>query len=220
MTHPSWVALWNMAHNFIELYRSVVHMINLISFLWLWFSFWPLKDKDKRLVEASWWERLTVGEAGCCSDGRVGMLSKSLIHFSVDGWDCFLSLLFDLRPNYGGSNEDSGDVLQMVSCMHCHTQCLWSCIRLLLTHASTGDSWTLTGKSGLVSCGVTAPFSWVLVCTQCFVCALQGSVFPVLCKSNNQIPLASKVKFPGGPQSLYQILRFRNPLWVIELFFF
>ena len=26
-----------------------------------------------------------------------------------------------------------------------------------------GDSWTLTGKSGSVSCGVTAPFSWVLV---------------------------------------------------------
>ena len=25
------------------------------------------------------------------------------------------------------------------------------------------DSWTLTGKSGSVSCGVTAPFSWVLV---------------------------------------------------------
>ena len=29
-----------------------------------------------------------------------------------------------------------------------------------LTHASTRDSWTLTGKSGSVSCGVTAPFSW------------------------------------------------------------
>ena len=34
-----------------------------------------------------------------------------------------------------------------------------------LTHDSAGDSWTLTGKSGSVSCGVTAPFSWVLVCT-------------------------------------------------------
>ena len=28
----------------------------------------------------------------------------------------------------------------------------------LLTHASSGDSWTLTGKSGSISCGVTAPF--------------------------------------------------------------
>ena len=29
------------------------------------------------------------------------MLSKSLIPFSVDGWGCVPSLLFDLRPNYG-----------------------------------------------------------------------------------------------------------------------
>ena len=34
--------------------------------------------------------------------------------------------------------------------------------------------------------------------SQCFVCALQESVSPVLCKFCNQIPLASKVKFPGG----------------------
>ena len=30
------------------------------------------------------------------------MLSKSLIQFSVDGQGCVPSLLFDLRPNYGG----------------------------------------------------------------------------------------------------------------------
>ena len=39
--------------------------------------------------------------------GRA-MLSKSLIQFSVDGWGCVPSLLFDLRPNYGGGNEDNG----------------------------------------------------------------------------------------------------------------
>ena len=37
------------------------------------------------------------------------MLSKSLIQLSVDGQDCVPSLLFDLRPNYGGGNEDNGD---------------------------------------------------------------------------------------------------------------
>ena len=42
------------------------------------------------------------------------MLQKSLIHFSVDGWGCVPSLLFDLRPNYGGGNEDNGDLLQKV----------------------------------------------------------------------------------------------------------
>ena len=35
------------------------------------------------------------------------MLSKSLIQFSIDGWGCVPSLLFDLRPNYGGGNEDN-----------------------------------------------------------------------------------------------------------------
>ena len=38
MTHLSWVALQGMAHSFIELDKAVVHVITLISFLWLWFS--------------------------------------------------------------------------------------------------------------------------------------------------------------------------------------
>ena len=69
-------------------------------------------------------------------------------------------------------------------------------------------------KSESVCCGVTAPFSWVLVCTG-FVCALQKSVSPVLCKFCNQIPLASKVKFSGESQSLCQIPRLGNLLWVL-----
>ena len=35
------------------------------------------------------------------------MLSKSLIQFSVEGQACVPCLLFDLRPNYGGGNEDA-----------------------------------------------------------------------------------------------------------------
>ena len=38
-TRPSWVALHGMTHSFIELDKAVVHVISLISFLWLWFSF-------------------------------------------------------------------------------------------------------------------------------------------------------------------------------------
>ena len=88
------------------------------------------------------------------------MLSKSLIQFSVDRLGCVPSLLFDL------SNEDNCDLLQKV---HFSPR---PCSRPLLTHASTRDSWTLMGKSGSISCGVTAPFSWVLVCTR-FYFALQ-----------------------------------------------
>ena len=53
--------------------------------------------------------------------------------------------------------------------------------RPLLTPASAGGSWTLTAKSGSVSCGVTAPFSWVLVHTRFCLCPPR-LCFPVLCK--------------------------------------
>ena len=69
-----------------------------------------------------------MGETDC--GGKLGLvlmgraiLSESLIQFSVDGQGCVPSLLFDLRPNYGGGNEDTGDLLQKVLWMHCRTQC-------------------------------------------------------------------------------------------------
>ena len=107
------------------------------------------------------------------------MLSKLLIQFSVDGWGSVPSLLFGLRPNYGGGCEDNGNLLQKILCIHCLTQCPRHCSRPLPTHTSAGDSWTLTGKSGSVSCGVTAHFFgfWG---TQGFVCALQEPVSSVL----------------------------------------
>ena len=71
-------------------------------------------------MEATLWERLTEGEPGSCSDGWA-MLSKSLIQFSVDVWGYVPSLLFDLKPNYGGGNEYNGDLLQKVPCIHCCT---------------------------------------------------------------------------------------------------
>ena len=124
--------------------------------------------EDKRLMEASWWERLR-GKLGFVLMGRA-MLSKSLIQFSFDGRGFVPSLLFDLRPNYGGGNEDNGNLFQKVPCMHCYTQYPQPCSRPPWSHVSTRDSWTLTGKYGLVSGEVTAPFSWVLVCTKFCLC--------------------------------------------------
>ena len=46
------------------------------------------------------------------------MLSESFIQFSVDGQGTVSSLLFDLRPNYGGDNEDNIDLLHNVPCRH------------------------------------------------------------------------------------------------------
>ena len=68
------------------------------------------------------------------------MIGKSLMQFSVDGQGCVPSLLFGLRPHYGGGDEGNGDLLQKVPCIHCYTQCPQACSRPLPTHASTRDS--------------------------------------------------------------------------------
>ena len=135
-------------------------------------------------MEAFLWQRLTEWETGSCSDGWSHVAHqngiKSLIQFSVDGLGWVPSLLFHLRPNYGGGDEDNGDLLQKVLCVPCRTQCPRPCSRPPPTRASTRDAWTLTGKSGSVSCGslLLSPESW---CPEGFVCALQESVSPALC---------------------------------------
>ena len=70
-------------------------MVFILSALWWIRSLWKLLNGRDWL-----W-----GKLGLVLMGRA-MLSKSLIQFSVDGWGCVPSLLFDLRPNYGGGNED------------------------------------------------------------------------------------------------------------------
>ena len=133
-----------------------------------------------------WWKRIRGlwkllngrdwlrGRLGLALLGMV-MLSKSLIHFSVDGQGCVPSLFFVLRPNYGEGNEDNGDLLQKVPCTHCYTQCPQPCSRPLLTCTFTGDTQTLFWLS---LCGVSG--SW---CTQDSVCALQG-LFSQSCVSS------------------------------------
>ena len=80
--------------------------------------------------------------------------------------------------------------------------------RLLNTHRQVS-------VQSLVGSLLFSPGSW---CTQGFICALHASVSPGLCKFCNQIPLASKVKFPGGSQFLFQIPRLGNLLWALEVF--
>ena len=54
-------------------------------------------------------------------------------------------------------------------------------------------------------------------CAQGSTCALQEFVSPDLRKFCNQIPLAFKVKFMGGSQSLCWIPRLGNLLWILGL---
>ena len=70
VTHLSWVALQGMAHSFIELDKAVVMWSDWLVYYDCGFqSVFPLMEKGKRLMEASWWDRLTEGETGSCSDG-------------------------------------------------------------------------------------------------------------------------------------------------------
>ena len=46
ITHPSWVVLHSMVHHFIELDKVVVHVINLVSFVFVVF-----------ILSALWWIR-------------------------------------------------------------------------------------------------------------------------------------------------------------------
>ena len=137
------------------------------------------------------------------------MLSKSLIQFSADGCGPVPSLLFGLRLNYGGGNEDKGDLLQKVPCIHSCTQCPQPCSWPPPTHTFARDSWTLTGKSGSVSCGVTASFFWVLVYTRFFLLVPSKSLFPQSCGSS-----VIKSHFPPKSNSLGFLSPFaRSPVW-------
>ena len=95
---------------------------------------------------------------------------------SSKGVFCFVLFCFVLHYSCGGGNEDNGDILQKVPCLHCPTQCPRPCSRPPLE--TPGHSQASLGQS-LVGSLLLSPGSW---CTEGFVCALQESVSPVLCK--------------------------------------
>ena len=141
------------------------------------------------------------GETGSCFSEKLAlmvrdMFSKSLIQFFVDGWGC-VSSLFDLRPNYGGGDEDNGTSFRRSrACTAAPSGPDPAAGHRQPTPLpeTPGHSQASLGQSFLGSL-LLSPGSW---CTQGFVCALQESVSLVQCKLCNQIPLASKVKFPVG----------------------
>ena len=124
----------------------------------------------------------TEGETGFCSD-RWGHASKSLIQLMGEATfpPCCLTWGQTMVEVMKIMAPPSKGPLQPFC-----TQWPQPCSRPLLTHASAGDSWTLMGKSGSVSSGVTAPFSWVR-CTQSSVCALQESVSPDCVSSDSNM---------------------------------
>ena len=104
------------------------------------------------------------------------MLNNSLIQFSLDGWNCVPSLLLIWGQSMVKVMKIMEASFKRSHAYNCYTPCSQSCSRPPLTHTSPADSWTFKGKSGSVSCGVTAPFFWVLVHKVLFVPS--KSLFP------------------------------------------
>ena len=110
-----------------------------------------------------------------------GMLSKSLIQFSVEGQGCVPSLLFDLRQTMveemkimSTSFERSHACTATLSALNPAAGHRWP----MPLPETPGHSWARLGQS-LIGSPLLSPGSW---CTQGSACALQESVSPVLCK--------------------------------------
>ena len=109
------------------------------------------------------------------------MLNKSSIQFSVDGQGCVPSQFFDLRPNYGEDNEENG--ISFKRSRVCTA--ILSAPDPAAGHCGPtpppeppGHPQASLGQS-LAGSLLLSPGSW---CAQGFVCALQESVSPVVCK--------------------------------------
>ena len=156
------------------------------------------------------------------------ILSKTLIHFSVVGLCSLLGSCWTWGDPVLGSMSSMVGLMVTSKRVLCQGgpsrtaatsgEHLNPCGEPLLTHASTAGPSTIAGCFGSVSCGVTAPFFWVLVQARfCFCPPRLESLFsPVLWKSYNQILLVFKVRFPGDPQSLCWIPRLGSLIWCSE----
>ena len=140
--------------------------------------------------------------------GRLGLslmgkarLSKS---FSVDEWGCVPPCSLALSQTVVGEMETS--FLRIYGSMLC-------LLGLLLSGSLTLQQATVDPHLhqrlpdtqrpfGWLSCGVTAPLSWVLVGTRFCLCPPRVSLSPVLWKFCNRMLLTLKVRFPGDSQSL------------------
>ena len=154
------------------------------------------------LLSTLWWMRLRVlcklssGSNWQCENLGLALLgraklSKTSINLFADGWDCTSSLLV-LWPGVTQSwciRQDQWwpprELMPRGTFQDCCCQCLCPHSEPFLVHASTGDPPTLAGRSGSVSCGVTAPFLCSL-CAQEFLCAIQewNLYLPQSCESS------------------------------------
>ena len=170
-----------------------------------------------RLLDIYWqvWVNLLWGHCSFLLDlGAQGFVCA--LQESVSPVLCKFWLL------YGGVN---GNLLQVGLChtqAHC-TQSPWPCSSPRLTHTSTGDTQTLNGRSGPVSCGGHCSFPRVLLCIRFCLCPPRvESVSPSSVEVLQSNPVGLHSQNPWGflvplldPQArtLRTITRVRELLW-------
>ena len=140
-------------------------------------------------LSAFWWRRIRglwkLPDGRDWLRGKLGlflmggdMLNKSVIQFSVDGWDCVPSLLFTWC-------QTLVEVMKIMATSFKRSHATLSAPNPAAGHhwpmpllETFGHSRASLGQS-LVGSLLLSPGSW---CLHVSVCALQESVSPVLCK--------------------------------------
>ena len=137
-------------------------------------------EKDKRLMEASWWERLTEGDwvlfwwAGPCS---VNLYSNFLLMGRAVFPPCCVTwgqTIVEVMKIMATSFKRSHTPTAALSAPDPAAGYRWPTLPL----ETPGHLQESLGQS-LVGSLLLSPRSW---CIQCSVCTLQESVSPVLCK--------------------------------------
>ena len=209
-----WVALHSMAHSFMELDKSVIHVISLVSFLWLVF-----------ILSALWWMRIRglwkLPDARDWLCGKLGValvskakLSKSLIQTSANRWGC--NLAWGQTTVGVMSTSFKKDLCQYVMAPRNAAVCapdptaghFW----LTPPPETPGHSQASVAQSFVGHCFfLLSPGVHKVLLYPARVC------FWVLWKFCNQILLTFKVKFPWDTQFFCWISRLGNLLWVLEV---
>ena len=158
--------------------------------------------------------------------GRT-LLSKALIQLSADWWGYTPTLVVFLSwgdPALGSTDsmiELMATSKSVCAKGHLPRQLLPPLLLSLWSSPADRDSKgdpSLAGSFGSVSCGVTAPFLWILVQPKFSLClsSLESLFPPFLWKSCNQILLGFKVRFRGDTQSLCCVPRLGSLMWSSE----
>ena len=131
-------------------------------------------NEDKRLVQASWWEGQAIGKTESCFDGQ-GLLSKSWIQFSANGWGCIPSLLV-----VGPQAAQSKPLQPKYLCQHPAPPRTIAANVPVPAASCWKRPWNPHRQVWLNLCGEHCFFPLGPGCTQDFVCDIQGFLAPFL----------------------------------------